>query len=210
MNASPFKSRVDKWKIVSDDALNLTEPRHHESTDNCVFQLAVSDVSGREVDKISESLEAIRLYFDKSTVGCDAWQETYRKLSSYIQLHEVGHWRIEHIVDSEIPQESKKQIEPELEQIFQGLAQNWREATGSYSLNMRRYAHPTYQSLMHTLGKENVDDVVPLILRELQQRPDMWFEALKVLTKTNPAQNSKTFDEAVTAWITWGKLKQYI
>lgn len=98
----------------------------------------------------------------------------------------------------------------ELETIFKGLAKNWQEATGSYSLNMRRYSHPTYQVLMLALGKENVGDVVPLILNELQHRPDVWFEALKVLTKANPAQNSKSFDDAVAAWIAWGKKEKYI
>ncbi len=98
----------------------------------------------------------------------------------------------------------------ELETIFNGLAQNWIEATRSYSLNMRRYAHPTYQALMHTLGKEDVKDVVPLILRELQQRPDVWFEALKVLTKHNPAREAKSFDETVRAWLEWGKAEKYI
>lgn len=98
----------------------------------------------------------------------------------------------------------------ELEIIFNGLARNWREATGGFSLNMRRYTHETYQVLMHTLEKEKVEDVVPLILRELQQRPDMWFEALKSLTKENPAKESKTFNEAVKAWLDWGKRKSYI
>jgi hypothetical protein len=98
----------------------------------------------------------------------------------------------------------------ELETIFNGLAKNWREATGSYSLNMRRYSHPTYQALMLALGKEKIEDVVPLILRELQRRPDMWFEALKVITKKNPAQDAKTFDDAVAAWISWGKSEKYI
>src|SRR5690242_6195666 len=92
----------------------------------------------------------------------------------------------------------------ELEKIFNGLAKNWREATGSFSLNMRRYAHPTYQVMMAALGKEKAEDVIPLILRELQQRPDIWFEALKVIAKVNPAANAKTFDEAVEAWVSWG------
>ena len=63
---------------------------------------------------------------------------------------------------------------------------------------------------MHALGKEDVKDAITLILRELQQRPDAWFEALKVLTKTNPAIECKTFDEAVKAWLDWGKQKKYI
>src|SRR6266567_3338223 len=98
---------------------------------------------------------------------------------------------------------SRKEELSLLEKKFKELAKQWQDATGTFALNMRRYAHPTYQSLMHTLGKESVKDVVPIILRELQQRPDVWFEALKVLTKTNPAQNSKNFDETVRDWLDW-------
>jgi len=112
--------------------------------------------------------------------------------------------------DVEVDGPINSQPDAELEVIFNGLAKEWIEATRSYSLNMRRYAHPTYQSLMHALGKEDVKEVVPLILRELQQRPDVWFEALKVLTKRNPASQAKTFDETVRAWLEWGKAEKYI
>jgi hypothetical protein len=95
----------------------------------------------------------------------------------------------------------------ELETIFDGLAKNWIEETGGYSLTMRRYAHSSYQSI---LALEPKKDVISLILLELQRRPDRWFEALKALTKTNPAQNAKTFDETVRCWIEWGKRENYI
>ena len=95
----------------------------------------------------------------------------------------------------------------ELEMVFKGLAKNWREATGGYSLTMRRYAHPSYQSI---LALEPKKDVISLILLELQQRPDRWFEALKALTKENPAKDGKTFDETVQCWVEWGKAEKYI
>lgn len=95
----------------------------------------------------------------------------------------------------------------EMETIFNGLAKKWREETGGYSLTMRRYAHGSYQSI---LALEPKREVISLILLELQERPDRWFEALKALAKTNPAQDSKTFDETVKSWIKWGKAEKYI
>jgi len=95
----------------------------------------------------------------------------------------------------------------ELETIFKGLAKNWREVTGGYSLTMRRYANGSYQSI---LALEPKKEVISLILRELEQRPDRWFEALKALTKANPAQNAKTFEETVQRWVEWGKSENYI
>ena len=110
------------------------------------------------------------------------------------------------VVEANTP-ELARSVDAELETIFNGLAKNWREATGGYSLTMRRYAHASYQSI---LALEPKKDVISLILCELQQRPDRWFEALKALTKTNPAQDAETFDETVQRWIEWGKREKYI
>jgi hypothetical protein len=88
----------------------------------------------------------------------------------------------------------------ELEQIFYPLVKSWKDATGGYSVTTRRYEHPSYLAI-RTLGY----DAVPLILQELQQRPDWWFEALKGLTGENPVKPNSTFEEAVNAWIEWGR-----
>ena len=109
------------------------------------------------------------------------------------------------VVDDAVAASTEKTSE--LEIIFNGLAKNWREATGGNALTMRRYAHASYQSI---LALEPKKEVISLILHELQERPDRWFEALKALTKTNPAQDSKTFDETVQRWIDWGKAENYI
>jgi hypothetical protein len=130
------------------------------------------------------------------------WDDMYQYIVSYMEEYAIAH--------KEIARSVAKPVDAELEIIFKGLAKNWREATGGFSLNMRRYTHETYQVLIHTLKREDAKDVVPLILRELQQRPDMWFEALKTITQENPGKDSKTFDDAVRAWLNWGKVKRYI
>jgi hypothetical protein len=93
----------------------------------------------------------------------------------------------------------------ELEDIFNGLVEKWKKETGGYSLTVRRYAHPAYQSIL-TLR----EDVIPLILRELQQRPDWWFEALKALAKTDPTKPGDNFKDAGLAWLEWGKQRNLI
>jgi hypothetical protein len=110
-------------------------------------------------------------------------------------------------VESVIADDCKVDADIELETIFKGLANKWREETGGYSLTMRRYAHGSYQSI---LALEPKKEVVSLILLELRQRPDRWFEALKALTKANPARDAKTFNETVQLWIEWGKNEKYI
>jgi hypothetical protein len=93
----------------------------------------------------------------------------------------------------------------ELETIFNGLSKIWKDATGGLSLTTRRFSHPTYKAILR-LGPE----AVPLMLKELQQRPDWWFDALEFLTKENPAKPTDSFEDAVSAWIDWGITKNLI
>ena len=94
-----------------------------------------------------------------------------------------------------------EKVEPadaELELIFNGLVKIWKDATGGYSVTSKRFSHPAYKVILR-LGPE----IVPLILKELRQRPDWWFEALEYLTNTNPASTATTFKAAVDAWLQW-------
>ena len=104
------------------------------------------------------------------------------------------------------PKEITPTATDELRTIFNGLVTKWRKETGGSSLVMRRYAHSAYQSILVLGGKEPM--VIDLILRELQERPDMWFEALRRLTNENPAKDAKSFEESRQAWIQWGKDRQ--
>lgn len=90
--------------------------------------------------------------------------------------------------------------DPELEQIFSGLAATWQEETGGLSSTTRRYSHWAYQAILR-LGR----DAIPLILTEINERPDWWFEALYALAKpkVNPVRPGMTFEEAVNAWNMW-------
>lgn len=96
-------------------------------------------------------------------------------------------------------------VDSETEVIFVGLAKIWRDSTGGLSTTSRKFTHPTYKAILR-MGPE----IVPFILREFQQRPDWWFDALEYLTKENPAEGTNSFEEATAAWIRWGKDKQII
>jgi len=93
-----------------------------------------------------------------------------------------------------------RRTQSDVEQIFSGLAKQWQDATSGYSITTRRYFHPAYKAIL--LLKE---DAVPLILRELEQRPDWWFDALETITKVNPVSPEASFEEAADNWIAWGK-----
>jgi hypothetical protein len=66
-------------------------------------------------------------------------------------------------------------------------------------------AHPSYRRIMG-MGRE----ALPLLLRELSERPDHWLVALNAITGEDPAPEGGTFTEAVHAWLAWGAEKGYL
>ena len=93
----------------------------------------------------------------------------------------------------------------ELEREFNVLADEWRQQTAMLSFVDKKVMHPAYQRIIG-MGKQ----VVPLILRELQERPSYWFWALKSITGADPVKPGDTFAKAAAAWIDWGKAQGYI
>jgi hypothetical protein len=93
----------------------------------------------------------------------------------------------------------------DVEQTFHDLVERWREETAPLSSVMQIVMHPAYQRIIG-LGRP----AVSLILRELQERPDHWFWALHAITGEDPAQSKNNFDDAVEAWLTWGRERGYL
>lgn len=89
----------------------------------------------------------------------------------------------------------------ELRREFKALAQTWQQETDDCSITSMRYSHPAFLRIL-TMGSA----VVPWILEELKEKPDWWFEALKAVTGEDPTIPQQTFDEAISAWLAWGKI----
>ena len=87
-----------------------------------------------------------------------------------------------------------------LDETFDDLVQQWHRATDHLSLLEPVLTHPAYLRIIG-LGAA----VAPLILRELQERPDYWFPALAAVTGEDPVRVGATFDEAVEDWLAWGR-----
>jgi len=98
------------------------------------------------------------------------------------------------------PQDEQPEVDLELDRDFRKLADQWYEETDDIAVIGDRFMRTTYQSIIG-LGP----DAVPLLLRELQQEPDYWFWALTAITRENPVPPGADFDEAVEAWLTWGR-----
>lgn len=88
-----------------------------------------------------------------------------------------------------------------LDREFATLVHHWKEACGFLSSTSAMVAHPAYQAIIE-LGQP----VVPLLLRELEQEPVHWFEALKAITGEDPVAPKDWGNIAAmtSAWLAWG------
>jgi hypothetical protein len=95
----------------------------------------------------------------------------------------------------------------DLEERFQRLAAVWRRDVAPLSSISAISQHPAYQEIIG-MGEA----VVPLLLRELEQRPDDWFVALNKITGAAPAippEDRGKLDQMAAAWLRWGKEHGY-
>jgi len=94
-----------------------------------------------------------------------------------------------------------------LEETFRALADEWRVETEMHSSISKKLRHPAYQKII-ALG----EPAIPLILRELRDRPGFWFEALKAITRQSPVPHDERTDlrRVREHWLNWGREKRYI
>lgn len=90
----------------------------------------------------------------------------------------------------------------DLQDRFDHLKRKWIKECGHSSKLSTIVAKPGYQQIID-LGT----DVVSIILRELQRRPNHWFVALETITGENPVERSSRGRMAAMtqAWLSWGK-----
>jgi hypothetical protein len=91
-------------------------------------------------------------------------------------------------------------IDPTAVGEFEELAETWRPDTRFCSFTEQRAMHPAYQRI---IGMGWV--AVPMILRELQRKPDHWLWALQAITGEEPADRAETLSAAAERWLHWGR-----
>lgn len=86
--------------------------------------------------------------------------------------------------------------------IFQALVEAWRQEVQFLSSVTEMSLHPAYQRIIG-MGAS----VLPLLLRELENRPDHWFWALTAITGVDPVQPADRgkIEKMSEAWLKWGK-----
>lgn len=99
---------------------------------------------------------------------------------------------------------SLRNTDPQL--VFEALASEWKEQVGGSSFVAEKTRHPAYHKIIE-MGQV----VVPFLLRELEQKPTHWFEALKAITGENPVQPEQRgrTKQMAQAWLKWGREQGY-
>ncbi|WP_413279222.1 hypothetical protein [Floridanema evergladense] len=119
-------------------------------------------------------------------------------------FYEQRFWQIEQVKNPPLAKINYKFIK--LEKKFKELATQWKSETAPLSVITQKVIHPAYQQIIG-MG----EDVVPLLLRELEKRPDHWFWALKSITGANPVKSEHRGRIKLMAqdWLEWGRENGY-
>ena len=109
---------------------------------------------------------------------------------------------------STLPAKEKPAPEPaeSIEEKFRRLAAAWLAGTSFVSSSSDLVAHPAFQEIVG-MGPA----VLPLLLRELENRTGPWHRALRRITGADPVPPADrgTIDKAAEAWLRWGKEQGY-
>jgi hypothetical protein len=92
----------------------------------------------------------------------------------------------------------------ELAEIYGSLMREWRESLRPSSTLRDMIEHAAYQRIIG-LGLAAPVQVTSLLLADLKERPYHLFAALQAITGADPAAESKSFSEARSAWLAWGR-----
>ena len=93
-----------------------------------------------------------------------------------------------------------------LEDKFRRLAATWLAETAYVSSSSDLVARPAFQEIVG-MGLP----VIPLLLRELENRTGHWHRALRRITGADPVPPADrgNIDRAAEAWLRWGKEQGY-
>jgi hypothetical protein len=153
------------------------------------------------LDEAVQTLEQIREFYSDYSSEIQS-TTTSKVVAGKIVSTETRHPTRDKIIAYKYPIKSKVKLEAE----FNSLAEEWRAETGMLSLVTQKSMHPAYQKIIG-MGQP----VVPLILRDLEQKPDHWFWALRAITGDNPVKSEQRgrMKMMAQAWIEWGKEHGY-
>ena len=141
--------------------------------------------------------------------GGPAFKEIHRELLELlVYVKDIAEWGKEvpalvaHLLkDNRL----RSQASVSIKDTFDALVREWREDTRLLSSVTKMVMHPAYQRIIG-LGEA----AIPLLLQELEQTRDHWLWALAAISREDPTSQGADFDQAIDAWLAWGKQRGYI
>lgn len=95
-------------------------------------------------------------------------------------------------------------IEPVYESEFRQLVGKWKSESQTLP---EPYRHPAYRRIL----RMSQGSAIPLLLGELRDHPLIaWIVALNAITEVDPTPEGGTFEQAVQAWLSWGRARGYL
>ncbi|MDT7777667.1 MAG: hypothetical protein QOC99_179 [Acidobacteriota bacterium] len=148
--------------------------------------------------EIQEYICKLRELSERREAEIAAVQEHACRIDEYLK---------ERVEERAREKEIAEQATAEVEKQFRVLAEQWYIETMPLSSYFEKILHPAYQKLL-TLGEA----AVPFILRELEDEPNDWFWALRIITDADPvtAEQAGDMEAMAEAWLRWGRENGYI
>jgi hypothetical protein len=104
----------------------------------------------------------------------------------------------------------RREEQLDLDATFRSQVDLWKDETAHLSSLTKAIAHPSYLRIIGLARYSSNGEIERLLLRELEADPDHWFAALSAVTGEDPVEPEHDFDEAVGAWLAWGREKGFI
>jgi hypothetical protein len=141
-------------------------------------------------------------YLEQSSVDAEAWEEedpfTVYKESEAHDPYEHVSFTI-HFRQASLTQHFQRS-DTEVAELFSSLANEWREATAIESNVGHIVLNSAYQRIIG-LGPQ----VLPYILKDLEETRDHWFWALMAIVGEDKAAGQTSVSAATEAWLAWGR-----
>jgi hypothetical protein len=184
----------DTWDSVQQELISTI--KKNESL-NQTFQDVQDRLNKLDTEELLELLpNAVESKTNLSNLGDTL---TYDSSGSMTRLLELDQLLVQ------LKQQYRNSQKQSLEQ-FEALANEWKTEVGGSSFVAEKTRHPAYQKIIQ-MGPV----VIPFLLRELEEKPTHWFEALKAITGANPIQPEQRgrTKQMAQAWLKWGRENGY-
>jgi hypothetical protein len=125
----------------------------------------------------------------------ETWKSDALELAAIVDVLMLSHAAWDEAAAGLVP-------DAELEAGFKRLAEIWRRETAVHSSVTKKAMHEAYQRIIG-MGRS----AVPLILRELRDKPEHWFWALTAITGEDPVPEEDAGDirKMAQAWLDLGR-----